>query len=234
MNPHDEHGHARESLDELVPLPHTARSVLIFGGTFDPPTIAHLELPQRVREALGIEWLLYIPAGQSPHKNEPPGASANHRMGMLGAMLSGVSNCAVSAIEIARDDIGPSYTIDTLRALRMQLPDSLTLRLLIGADQASAFHRWREPREIMTIAEPAVMLRTPTQTWEALRITMEPHWSASELEQWGSRVVNVPTMDASATDVRSILRSFGPDDPRLTSLLPTSVLRYIRDHGLYR
>lgn len=211
------------------PVPPGVRSVLVFGGTFDPPHNAHIELPRAARDRLGLEWLLYLPAGRNPMKSDGPTASDRDRIDMLRAALRGVERVSICTIELERS--GPSYTVDTLRVLFTLLPET-RLRLLIGADQAAQFHRWREPREIITLAEPAVMLRAPLESTDALIGSMRPHWTALELAEWRRRVVDVPRIDASATALRELLRD-GPDQPRLNTLLPLGVGEFIRVHRPY-
>jgi len=208
------------------------RQVIVFGGSFDPPHRAHVELPRLVREAIGADVVLYVPAKRSPFKGSAPGASGDERMEMLRLAVGDDARSLVSAMELERGE-GPSYTVETLRELAREFGPGVRLRLLMGADQAAEFHRWREPAEIMRLAEPVVMLRAPAESWEGLRGRLEPHWTPGEVEQWGRRVVRVPTMDVSATAVRELLAS-GADNGRLDRWMMPQVLRYVRERGLYR
>jgi nicotinate-nucleotide adenylyltransferase len=205
--------------------------VIVFGGTFDPPHRAHIELPRAVRNVAGADALLYIPAAQSPLKRAAPGASADERLEMLRLALADDPRSLVTTIELDRGGAA-SFTIDTLRSLAAQFGPHVTMRLLIGADQAAEFHRWREPREIINLAEPLVMLRVPAESWDALRGRMAVHWTDAETGQWGRRVVSVPTLDVSATRIREML-SMGAPDADFEGLLPRPVLAYIRHRGLY-
>lgn len=217
-------------------LPTGVSSVLVFGGSFDPPTIAHIELPAMARDRAGLDWLLYIPAAESPGKGSRPAAGGDDRVAMLRAALEGRERCSVSAVELdrARQQPGPSYTVDTLRQLSQLLGERVRLRLLIGADQAAGFHAWREPHRVIELAEPLVMLRAPAESAEGLWARMAPHWSEDEAAAWRSRVVELPTIDASSTEARRLLRAQGPDAPGLARLVPEGALRLIRERGLYR
>ncbi|MBL0927477.1 MAG: nicotinate-nicotinamide nucleotide adenylyltransferase [Phycisphaerales bacterium] len=220
---------------ELAPVPREARLVLVFGGTFDPPTEAHRVLGSAARDAIGADVVMYIPAARSPHKAASPRASGEDRLAMLRAMTAGDLRAAVSPIELAMGEgSSGSYTVDTLRRLCVLLPGSAKMRLLIGADQAEAFHRWREPREIIDLAEPAVMLRGGADTRENLLARMAPHWPAEELARWAGRMIELPRMDASATRARELLAREGPSSPLLKGLVPGAVLGFIRERGLYR
>lgn len=218
-----------------APVNAGARLALVFGGTFDPPHRAHVELPAKVREAIGADAIIYVPAARSPHKLDGPVASGAERVEMLRLALADARDVSISDIELTRNGAAPSYTVDTLRTLRAEIPRTTALRLLIGADQAAAFHRWREPHEIIRLAEPVVMLRAPHETVDALMTAMAAHWPTAELARWRERVVAVPVLDVEATDIRGLLRR-DTDSPEAARLLPGAgaVLAFIRARGLYR
>jgi len=216
-----------------APVDAGARLALVFGGTFDPPHWAHVELPQKAREKIGADAILYIPAARSPHKPDGPVASGADRVEMLKLALAGKDGVSISDLELSSSGAAPSYTVDTLRTLRAEIPRTTALRLLIGADQAAAFHRWREPHEIIRLAEPLVMLRAPHETVDALMAAMAAHWPTAELARWRERVVALPVLDVEATDIRGLLRA-DPDDPEAARLLPGPVLAFIRARDLYR
>lgn len=221
--------------------------VVLIGGTFDPPHVAHIELPLRVRDELerragceGRAWLVYIPAARSPHKETGPVASDAERAEMLRLALADRDRTAVWTDEIDRAAAGvPSYTVETVRRARRWLDDhggaATRLRLLIGADQALAFHRWREPGALAEIAEPAVMLRPPIDTPEELAegLRQTGAWSGSQLREWGARAVHVGVIDAAATSVRELLAAPVRDGAKLRELLDERVLEYIEANGLY-
>lgn len=220
------------ALDELAARLTGDGAVLLFGGTFDPPHKAHVELPLRAREAYGAEWLVYVPAAQSPHKADAPGASGEDRVAMLEAAVGDAAGVIVSRVEIDAP-VGPSYTVRTLERVRSALGDAREVRLLIGADQAVSFHRWREFERVMALAEPLVMLRSPDETRDSLLASMRPHWEGAALEAWGERVVDVPVLDVSATRVRELLERGAIDSAELGVLLPREVIGVIRARGLY-
>ena len=127
-----------------LPIPEDCPSALLYGGAFDPPHIAHLALPPFVRESIGCERLVYIPAGAAPMK-DGPSVSSDDRLTMLELGLEGIPAVAIATLELERP--GPSYTVDTLHEIAAKRPDT-TLRFLIGADQARQFHKWREGETI--------------------------------------------------------------------------------------
>lgn len=202
------------------PAPKSARRVLLFGGTFDPPHRGHIEIPPIVRDEQGFDWLVYIPARRSPHKADQPVASDQQRIEMLCGALRGVEHVGISTIETESDTPGPSFTVDTLRRLREIVGPDVELRLLIGADQAQSFDAWREPDEIKRIAPPIVMRR--------------PGVEPAPGSWWQGSVIEAPLLEISATEIRRLLAAADDHDPALDSMLPPAVLEVIRREGLYR
>ena len=221
-----------------VPVPSDAQSVLLFGGSFDPPHVGHFRLPALARDAINVRWLVYVPAARSPFKSDGPVANGDDRVAMLSAGLAelGAKDVGIATLELERAarSTEPSYTIDTLREIRERVDERTELRLLIGADQAREFHRWREAQAIIDTAEPVVMLRAGDGAAQRdLLETMRPNWSADEMTRWEARIVPLPLVDASSTEIRRIIRTEGATSPRLAGLLPKSVLHLFRRQGLY-
>ena len=230
-----------------LPVPEGTPLVILFGGTFDPPHVAHIELPRRVRTALearhdcsGAAWLVYVPAAKSPHKAVGPIASEADRQEMIEVAIRGSDRVAVWADEIERAKLNndASYTVDSLSRARAWLDThgsrDAQLRLLIGADQAAAFHRWREPRRIIELAEPVVMVRGQVGADSASVVeTMRAagFWSEAELGQWAKRVVPVGRIDVSASAIREAIAA-----GRLAEAaehLPAGVAVLIQAKGIY-
>lgn len=201
--------------------------VVIFGGSFDPPHVAHVALPLMVAEALDADGLIYIPAGRAPHKTDAVQTPPHHRLAMLRLAVAHVPRAVVLTDEIDRVEATgkPSYTVETLEVLRQRLGDRVEMRLLIGADMARMFHQWRSPLRIAQLAEPVVMLRLP-DTEESLLAALP----AGEREAWRGRLVPLPAMGVSSSEIRRRV-SLGQG---ITGLVPPLVEDYIRRHGLYR
>jgi len=217
------------------PVPHEVRTLLVYGGAFDPPHKAHVDLPERARTAMGIDWILYVPAASAPLKKGPV-AGAEDRLAMLEAAIADLPRARLTPYEISTG--GTSYTIDTLRAFGLAFHYVETMRLLIGADQAAQFHKWRDYEEVIELAEPVVLLRGGdfASVERELLEKMRPHWSDEALEQWRRRVVETPVIDADSTTIRRILRESEKyvDDPRVVRAVPDAVREVIRARGLYR
>lgn len=202
------------------------RTVIVFGGTFDPPHRAHTQLPPLIAEAVGAETILYVIAAVSPFKNETLPTSAQHRLAMLRLATADIPKSEICEIELSRE--GPSFTIDTLQVLRHRYAADVDLRLLIGADQAMAFNNWREWQQILKIAPPLIMLRPP-HTMDALLEAISKFATPEELSIWRSWIVPLDLIDLSATELRDEhVRATLPPD----SLVP-EVRQYIDAHGLY-
>ncbi len=201
------------------------RKLLIFGGTFDPPHLAHVQLPGEAAQAIDADYVVYVPAACSPHKVGRHQSDAVHRVAMLRLALRSCDRCLLWLDEINRAGDGqPSYTVETLRRLRAIVPDHVQLRLLIGADQVAGFHTWRNPEEVARLAEPLVMLRAPLRT-----ATLLQQLSVAMQDQWRDRLVELSSMPISSTAIRAALQSTN-DEP---AGLDPAVLAYIRSHDLY-
>lgn len=203
------------------------RHILIYGGSFDPPHRAHVELPEIVRQRLGADVVAYLPAAQSPHKLDQQPTEAHHRLAMLRLALRDRAQAMVLSDEIDRTAPGePSYMTETLQALHERLGETVTFRLLIGADQARAFDRWKDADRVIELAEPVAMLRPPETPETLLSSLPNDRWRRF----WARRLVPAPLMDISATEIRRRVRAGEPID----DLVPEPVARYIAEHGLYR
>jgi len=128
----------------------------IFGGSFDPVHLGHLLVAQAAIEEIGLDWLCFIPAAQSPFKPETQPAPAALRLQWLRLALAGKSNCAVDTQEIQRGGI--SFTVDTLRDYAKRFAGA-ELFYLIGADNVPKLNAWREPGELARLAEFVVIPR---------------------------------------------------------------------------
>jgi nicotinate (nicotinamide) nucleotide adenylyltransferase len=138
----------------------------VFGGTFDPPHVGHLALAEWAREALRLDRVLFVPAGRPPHKGRRVLTPVAHRVAMTRLAVRGQRAFVVSALEARRN--GPSFTVDTLRALRKREPGA-RIFLLMGADSLAEFPTWRDPAGILGFATLAVAARPGTRGRAAAR-----------------------------------------------------------------
>lgn len=200
--------------------------ILIFGGSFDPPHHAHIELPLRAADAINAERVLFIPTRVNPQKTDHPPTDSSHRLAMLHGAIAHDSRAQISTIELEREP--PNYSIDTVKALRRTLgADAPPMRLLIGADQALNFTSWRQWQELVQLAEPLVMPRPP-HTLHTLPAEYEEVFPGDSAV-WLARTLELPSEEVSSTNVRE---AHNPD-VELEALVPKSVAAYIRSHRLY-
>jgi nicotinate-nucleotide adenylyltransferase len=200
--------------------------LLIFGGTFDPPHVAHVALPPLVARRLGCQRILYVPTAVNPLKTAHDVTPAAHRLAMLRLALDRVPDAEISTIELDRP--GPSFTVDTLEAMRGQVEPDTELYLLIGSDQALLFEKWKRWQRILELATPTVMVRPPLDE-AGYRRRLGETYSAEQANRWLSRTAAVPYLDICATELRRHLAE-GRD---VRGVLQPAVLAYIREHGLY-
>ncbi|MDG1898444.1 MAG: nicotinate (nicotinamide) nucleotide adenylyltransferase [Phycisphaerales bacterium] len=202
--------------------------ILIFGGSFDPPTRAHVTLPPLAARSVGAELLLYVPASISPHKLDSPPSPAVHRVAMLELALADVDGTAIDTLEL--DRTGPSYSVDTVKALRSKYGSRV--RLLIGDDQALSFHRWKDWESIMEVAEPMVLPRRHATREDFIEgmLDCDGDWDEAAIERWAERRIELPCMTMCSQDARIQLQSGGDADEELDP----DVRNYIRERGLYQ
>ncbi len=210
----------------------------LLGGSFDPVHNGHLQLARDALQQLPLAQIRFIPAGQPWQKG--PITDARQRCEMLRLAIAGEPRFALDAIEIERS--GPSYTIDTLRALRERMGASTPLVLIFGGDQLCNLHTWRDWQQLTDFAhlavarrnDEALILTPPLQEFVAAHAGV-----AEDLAQTpAGRVVQfeMTPNDASATEIRTLLRQAGTPqrDARVAALLPSPVLDYIQRYSLYR
>mgnify|MGYP003574390813 FL=1 len=207
-----------------------SRTVGVFGGTFDPVHNGHLRIALDALEVLGLEQVRLIPLAHAVHRDQPETPAAM-RLQMLKAAVAGRSDLVCDDRELRRQ--GPSYTVDTLKSLQRDLPER-SLCLLLGEDAFNGFADWRDPQEILAIANLAVMQR-PGEALPrppALQRLLATHQTtARDLTRTGQILFcPVTQLDIASSDIRQRLASGRSVD----FLLPPGVLALIQQHRLYR
>ena len=173
----------------------------IYGGTFDPPHLGHMEAARAAVNLLELDKLIFVPAKQPPHKQvSENSATPEQRLAMTGLMADGLllpSVTEVSALELERP--GKSYTSDTLRTLRERFPDD-ELWLLMGTDMFLTLQNWHESGQIMALAGIAAFARTESDSGQMLEIQGK---YLSEAYGARVRIIQLPKIHAiSSTQVR--------------------------------
>ena len=191
------------------------RRVGIFGGTFDPPHLGHAIVAAEALEALGLDRLLWVPAGTPPHKQDRPVTTAEVRRRMVAAAIADHPGFELCDLELARD--GLSYTVDTLRGLRSAHP-RWSLFLILGADLLADFASWREPDAIRRMAQLVAISRGAKAM---------PY--GKDLPA-GVRTVRVTRVDISSSEVRRRVAG----GKAVSAMVAAQVLSIIESERLYR
>ena len=193
----------------------------VLGGSFDPPHYGHLALAETARVQLQLARVLFVPAGEPPHKTDVDLSPIAKRVALVQAAIADNGAFALSRVDV--DRAGPHYTVDMLRLLRAEFPQVTDWFLLLGEDSLHDFLSWRAPEEILELAELAVMRRpekpAPLETLQERLPTLERRLT------W----LDVPPLHLSATELRRRVREGLP----LRYLVPLPVEVLIRKHQLY-
>ncbi len=195
----------------------------IFGGSFDPVHNAHLALARQALTELALDALIWLPTGQ-PWQKKRVLAPAADREAMVRLAIDGEARFSVSRIEIERN--GPSYTIDTVRALRAQRPGA-SWYLVIGQDQYAGFHTWHGWQELLGLVTLAVANRAANRAATGSEAPLE---ADQQVLRAPHETIALPGMDMSSTDIRARLAH----GQGIAGLVPAPVARYIARHHLFQ
>ena len=196
------------------------KRIALYGGTFDPVHIGHVEIARRVLELFEIEKLVFVPAQVAPHKIGRPVTEPIHRYAMLALATQADPQLVVSTFELDAPD--RRYTVDTVEHFQRELGDSSELFFIMGADSWSEITTWRDWERLLTMINHIVVTRPGFES------------SKSHVGELGERVVftDAVMLDISATNIRRMASEGRYED--LAGLLPGPVLEYIRKYQIYR
>jgi nicotinate-nucleotide adenylyltransferase len=194
----------------------------ILGGTFDPIHLGHLIVAEEARVRLGLEEVLFVPTGKPWMKEGTPVSEAKHRLNMARLAISANPFFRLSSMEIDRP--GPSYTVDTLEALREDYGPEAELFFILGVDSLTGFHEWKEPKRILEMATLVAVTRPGYQIPETKVFNGALGGMKDRLKMLeGVRV------EISGRDLRRRVKEGLSIRYRVCS----AVGKYINDHGLY-
>ncbi len=197
----------------------TAR-IGILGGTFDPIHYGHLAIAEEARVLLQFDRVLFVPAAQQPLKRKGHVATPAQRLEMARLACAGNPAFAVSPIEIERQ--GPSYTVETLKALRGTGLGEL--HFILGADAAAELHRWHTAREIVALAWIVVVGR-PGFRLDIAALDRKLPGLVQRLT-----LLEGPELEISSSALRQRVAAGRP----IRYQTPDAVIDYIAMHGLYQ
>lgn len=209
----------------------------LFGGTFDPVHYGHLRLAEEARSSLVLDRVLWIPAGQPPHRSAPRTA-ARHRLEMVRLAIEGNPGFALDQAEVLTT--AKSYTVTSLERLRSLYGPERPLVLLLGADAFAGLTGWHRWQDLFDLAHLAVATR-PSYPLESglLPPALESEFQtrlahdAQALRQRPAGCIvpfAITALDISGTLIRGALATAGS----ARYLLPGPVLDYIAEHRLYK
>jgi nicotinate-nucleotide adenylyltransferase len=212
-------------LEEYRVVPGMRRIGLI-GGTFDPIHYGHLAIAEEVHARLNLAEMVFILAGQPPHKPGRVITETRHRLAMLEMAIASNPHFTLSRVEVDRP--GPSYLADTLRILREQWGSDTALYFLVGWDSLEELHTWYMPDAILAQLAHLVAVGRPGYTDEGERRKQ----LEARLPGITQRllVVPAPQLEISSTDLRQRVAEGRP----IKYQLPEAVEQYIVEHHLYR
>lgn len=191
----------------------SAPRIGVFGGTFDPIHVGHLVTAVNVRHVLDLDRVLLVVANDPWQKADLPVTPAADRLAMVAAAVAGVDALEASDVEIANG--GPSFTADTLATLGRRHPDA-ELFVILGSDAAALLPTWERAEEVRERATLVVVTRPGAGP-------------SSPPSGWDHRMVEVPHLEVSSTDLRARVADGRP----LDWLVSPSVVHLIRSRGLY-
>ncbi|SNT33489.1 nicotinate-nucleotide adenylyltransferase [Granulicella rosea] len=197
--------------------------VAFFGGTFDPPHRGHVAIAQAAADAFELDRVLFAPAGRQPLKDGHATLDFGDRLALSTMACASDERFAASALDAPREDGQPNYTVDVLTELRRQMPDA-TIFNLVGADSFNDLGRWREPAELLRLAEWIVVSRPG-------HVLDEPEgYPLTAGQRARVHLLDAVHLDISATELRARLAAGELCDDLLTA----PVAGFIRAHGFYR
>jgi nicotinate-nucleotide adenylyltransferase len=187
----------------------------LLGGMFDPIHLGHLRAAEIVREGLGLDEVLFMPAARPPHR-PPPEAAARDRYAMVALATAGRSTFVPSDLELERD--GPSYTVETVATIKRRQAGAEVV-LIVGSDNLPQIAQWREPERLLDLCTVAVVERPGSEPVPAPRL---PHARVRRVEG--------EALPIASRDLRDSIRA----GRSVRHLVPDGVADYIEKRRLYR
>lgn len=187
----------------------------IFGGTFDPPHVAHLIVAEQVLNQLELDEIWMMPVSLPPHKSQVRVTDARHRLSMVEKAVASHPQISAFPFEVERG--GVSYTYDTVCELRLQYPDH-EFYFVIGADMVEYLPHWHNIRELLGMVQFVAVSR-PAYSLE------QPFADA------GHSIirVEVPQMEISSSYIRE---KVGKKES-IRYLVPDAVRQFIEENQIY-
>ena len=222
------------------------KKVGIFGGTFNPIHKGHLEIAEEIRDFFSLDYVIFIPAGIPPHKENKDIVESHHRLRMTELAVEGHKYFKVSPVEVESPDI--SYSVNTLKMLKKELGDDTELYFIVGLDAFLEIHTWKNVDELLTLCNFIVMERPGYRFIDIINVPVNILKKIDEdklvqldrgvikciafplNDRYRLYLLRIRPCDISSTTIRKLLRR-GED---VKNLLPEPVRLYIMKNNLYR
>lgn len=185
------------------------KRVGLFGGTFDPPHIGHLQIAEAVLACLQLDEIWFIPTYHPPHKDDAE-TDSFHRLQMVKLMIEHEEKFMINTIELDRK--GKSYTIDTVSQLEQEYPKT-KFYFIIGGDQVTYLKHWKQIDQLIEKVQ-FVGVERPGVNWEEVPYVEK---------------LSIPIMDVSSTEIREQIKAGMP----FKQYVHEKVYAYIKEHELY-
>jgi nicotinate-nucleotide adenylyltransferase len=214
------------------------KRIAIYGGTFDPVHLGHIEVAKKVSQLFEIDVLLFVPAQLAPHKRTRPVTPGIHRHAMLVLATQEDSRLRVSTFEMEAPD--RRYTVDTLAHFKSKFGESADLFFVMGADSWSEITTWREWERLLTLVNHIVVTRpgydlSVDLVNSSIRDRIVDLRGSQQIpEVLGEKIffTDVVMLEISASWIRRILRE--GDWNQITRSIPRPAADYIKKYELYR
>ncbi|MCU0510620.1 MAG: nicotinate-nucleotide adenylyltransferase [Anaerolineae bacterium] len=194
----------------------------ILGGSFDPPHIGHLILAEEARDQLGLDKVLFAPAGQQPLKQGQKVTAAEDRVRMTELAIADNGSFEVSRGDVDRP--GPHYTVDLIAIIAAQLPRDAEIFFLMGFDSLRDLPKWRDPDKLIRIARLVALTRPDVPIdWNALEAALPG-------VRERVRLLDMPELEIASRDLRERVRT----GRSIRYMVTDAVGAYIEEQGLYR
>jgi nicotinate-nucleotide adenylyltransferase len=194
----------------------------IFGGTFDPPHIAHLILADEACSQLGLEGLLWVLTPDPPHKQGQPITPLEDRLAMVQAVLADNPLFMLSRVEIDRP--APHYALDTVRLLSAQYP-GCELIYLIGSDSLRDLPTWHQPGEFVEVCHCLGVMQRPDVKIDLAALETQIPGLTRKI-----RLIHGPLIEISASQIRQRVSQGAP----FRYYVPKVIYDIIQERRLYR
>ena len=205
------------------------KQIGIMGGTFDPVHLGHLKIGRQAYTEYGLDLIWYMPSKTPPHKKDHRITAEKDRVEMLNIALRDCSWAEVSDFELIRTG-GNTYTADTLRLLREQMPD-VEFSFIVGEDSIRDIEKWYKPEYVLRAVRILAAAREDETSPGDNGASLLPRINYLR-DKYGARIdiLHCPEFKASSADIREQIRRGEVQE----DILPAGVYAYIREHGLYR